>query len=269
MQHNKKYIVYVVIVMILSVVYISAFEYYDKDSNSIQSLYEKISSKNLKEVYVNLSAVQYEDPLNVTEMTKRENELIGAMSHDETCSKLCGVSCHYDNTDSTVQINDDEAVLMINNVEDSVPYRLMITTTENDADSTQYNFEYMGIKDLELLDIRIERAKEFLESNDVQVREYIYFIGEIKGSINDKAKEGIVSEIFGNLGSNIEGKYMGEATNEGESDESAYYGYTSVFEDYIIGMDGQKNNVEVNFSYNEKLDITTYRVAFPFFNSPY
>ena len=259
---KNKYIVFTIIIMILSTTYIALFEYYDRPITEIQELKELIEVKegSLETVEVQLVGREANKKDDM-ELMNIQKELTKQMNHRSSCSRLCNK--HHTGEFSISTNNDDESIIThIVSDQNESEYKLSIINDENKG--TQYNFNLSSLANLKLLDSRTSRCKEFFRKINVISNETIYFEGEISGYLSEKKRKKIAIRVLKSLGSNIDSEYNDDITGV----TSAYYGYTNKYDEYIISNNG-KSNVEINFSYDENSDKTEYIVAFPFCNKPY
>ncbi len=256
----------IVLVMMLSTTYIFIFEYYNGTSTNIQRLESliNIEGATLDKVEVKLEGKDESTGKSRKELEKIQDVLNTQMSHTSDCSKLCN---KYHPRNSIIITNNNEYNDSINVIsdKDKLSYDLSIISQNREDSNTEYNFTILSNNDLETLDCRRDRLLEFLLSQDVTPIEHIYFEGEILGNLNNNDRAEIANKVLKGLGSSINDMYQSDITET----TSAYYGYTKEYDNYILSSNGDKSNVEVNFSYDENDKTTKYIVAFPFCNKTY
>ncbi len=261
-----KYILMIIVVMMISTTYMVIFEYYNRIPTDIQRLKDliNIESASLEKVEVELLGNQENVVKSSVELEEIQDELNTQMSHTSDCSRLCK-KYHPRNSIITTNNSADNYSVNIISDQDKELYNLSVISQNKDQHNTKYNFKISSNEKLDLIDCRRDRLVRFLLTQNVTPVEHIYFEGEIIGSLSDDNRIEIASKVLKRLGSNINGTYTSDITET----TSAYYGYTKEYDNYILSPNGQKSNVEINFSYDEDNKITKYIVAFPFCNKTY
>lgn len=144
-------------------------------------------------------------------------------------------------------------------------YCLTIKNEMRDKNTTVYNIEIQGIKELNQIDDMKDKVNKLFKDWHIQTKETISFIGSIKGDLNKQQKEMYKNQLFKSL----QGKYTTSYQDDYNIGTIAYYGYTPFVEEYTKTSNGTKVNVQITFIYNEVQDTTQVIIAFPFYNAPY
>lgn len=263
---KKKYILVIIIAMVFSTIYITMFEYYNRVPTDIQRLKELINIEEgkLDRVEIQLVGKNERAGKSHVQLQQMQEDLSSQMSHMSTCPKLCN-KYHFNNAKVTTNNNGDNYSMDIVSDEGGSKYELMVVNQNGQVKSTKYNFNISANDNFELLDCRRDRLNRFLVRQDISPVENIYFEGEILGCLDDVDREEIAYKVLNKLGSGINGVYKSDIAET----TSAYYGYTKEYDNYISASNGERSNVEINFSYDENSKTTKYIVAFPFCNKTY
>lgn len=263
---NRRNIIIVAVIMMVCTTYIFGFEYYDRMPDKIQSLNEQISASGLgvMEVGVELSGIYYGEQLETEQLVMRQNDMLGALAHEEGCSKLCQV-LHYLPATTHIEELENQIKVTADSPSNDGAYQVMMKNQKDKGYNTYYDIKLTGSDGLAQLDMRRSRAKAFLQSLKVTPRESIYFKGEIEGALLEEEGLSMAQTVLKNL--------KGKQTNTYKDDRNegtvAYYGYTKEISDYIEEANGARTNIQISFIYNETTDKTEWIIAFPFYNAPF
>lgn len=254
------------IIAVFSMSYIFAIEWYDQMPHQIAQLFEKASLKEIKykEIGIELSGIQYENELTPEELKEMNNKMISSLAHQSDCSKLCQVT---HNQLATTLFEEEETCKWIqtNENEEDWNYTFSIKNQQDIHYNTYYDLKAKGHNDIARLDMLRSRGKNQLKEWNIDVKESIYFKGEIAGKRSSVEVEEIANRLFVALNAKHTNYYEDDLTDS----TCVYYGYTSDFKDYIRETDGDKTNMQVGFKYNDELNCTEVIVAFPFYNMPF
>ena len=256
----------VAVSMILCTTYIFGFEYYDRRPDRLQQLSKQINVPELKitEVGVELSGIHYGEKLDLQMLVVKENKVIEALGHEASCSKLCQ-ALHYNPAEASIEETTNQIKVTAVNKEDETPYQLTIKNQKNKKDNTYYDLRLTSVDHLAQLDMKRSRAKDLFKNWGAKPKESIYFKAELVEMVSNEKRLALVETIFNNL----KGKMTNMYQDDRDSQTVAYYGYTKEVPEYIEGVDGNKTNIQISFTYNEITDKTECIIGFPFYNAPF
>ena len=254
------------IIVVFSMSYIFAIEWYDQMPNQIAQLFEKVSLKEIKynEIGIELSGIQYENELTSEALKDMNSKMVANLAHQSNCSKLCQVT-HNHLVTTFFEEEDTSRWVQTNENEEEWNYTFSIKNQQDIHYNTYYNLKIKGYKDIERLDMLTSRGRNQFKEWHVNTKESIYFKGEIPG----KCSSIEVKEISDRLFEALNAKHTNYYEDDLIDSTCVYYGYTSYFKDYIKETDGDKTNMQVGFKYNDELNCTEVIVAFPFYNMPF
>lgn len=263
---NRRNMLLVAVIMILCTTYIFGFEYYDRMPDRLQQLSKQINVPELKviEVGVELSGIHYGEKLDLQTLVVKENEVLEALAHEVSCSKLCQ-AFHYNPSETSIEETTNQIKVSAVNKEDETPYKLTIKNQKDKNDNTYYDLRLTSMDNLEQLDMRRGRAKDLFKNWGAKPKESIYFKAELIEAVSNEKRLTLVETILNNL----KGKMINMYQDDRDSHTVAYYGYTKEVPEYIEGADGNKTNIQISFIHNEITDKTECIIAFPFYNAPF
>lgn len=252
--------------LILSTTYIFGIEYYDTAEQKISELYRlvQIEGINYEQVKLSLTGIKNNEQLELTDLLTLQESALRILSHEVECSKFCKRT-HYYHAEKSVSPEDSGFVSLATHMDDETSYILSIKNQQDIHYNTYYSMEFTGLEDLAELDKLRNRGLEIFKDVKVEPKEYIYFIGELTGFLEEEEKEFYVYKLFDALGAKQTNRYIDDLSNKA----LAYYGYTRQIKDYITEIDGDRTNVQISFSEHEIEGVTKVTIAFPFFNEPF
>lgn len=259
---KKKIGILIAAIAAFSISYIFAIELYDRLPNKIEKLYEKIQLVDITydEIGVSFSGIEYGIEETRQHLQDMNEKMVKKLTQSENIIDLYNDDEH---TYLTTLKQEDTAIEIstTDNGEDWAYYFNLKNQKDIDY-NTYYTLDITGNGEIEVLDALRNNGRMQLEAWDVELKESIYFKGQLEGQISKKQEERMVEQFLSNL--------QGSQTNYYEDDLSAttcvYYGYTPWFKESIEEIDGDKTNMQIGFKYNDELDCTEIIIAFPFYN---
>jgi len=254
------------LVALLSMSYVLAIEWYDQMPNKITQIFNKITIDEIKykEIGIKLSGIQYNQELAVEDLQSMNEEMVNRLAHQTDCLNDCEEE--HDQLATTIIEDETECtkVQTYNNGE-RWNYILQLKEQLDTHYNTYYDLEIKGkIVPTELDALRNRGIDQFKVWN-VDYEESIYYKGEISGKLSDQERRDLTRRILVELDADETDYYKDDLVDS----TCVYYGYTKLFNDYIIENDGDKTNMQVGFKYNDELNLTEVIIAFPFYNNPF